>query len=158
MCFDQSVILITGPSDTGIGGAIAEGFAEQGAIICLLGIEKPVRLIKRLQRRNTELKWLECDVSSTPEVDQAVQACHQEFGKIDVLVNNAGVEFSLPFEDIDDDQWDRLISVNLTGAMKMTRAVMPLLTEQGGVISILPQLWEWLAVQATMLILPQKLV
>ncbi|MBL4885754.1 MAG: SDR family oxidoreductase [Planctomycetaceae bacterium] len=134
MRFENSVIIVTGPSDTGIGGAIAESFAEQGATICLLGIERPERLIKRLQRRDTSLIWLDCDVCNTREVDEAVLSCHKLFERIDVLVNNAGVEFSVPFEQIDDDQWDRLLSVNLTGAMKMTRSVLPFLTEQGGVI------------------------
>ncbi len=132
--FEDSVVLITGPSDNGIGGAIAEQFAEQGAAVCLLGIEKPVRLIKRLQRRESAAVWHEVDICNTHEVDQAVASCQQQFGRIDVLINNAGVEFSKPFEEIDDDQWDRLLSVNLTGAMKMTRAVIPFLTEQGGVI------------------------
>jgi len=132
--FEDSVVLITGPSDSGIGGAIAEQFAEQGAAVCLLGIEKPVRLLKRLQRRESDTLWLEVDICNTHEVDQAVASCQQQFGRIDVLINNAGVEFSKPFEEIDDDQWDRLLSVNLSGAMKMTRAVLPFLTEQGGVI------------------------
>lgn len=132
--FENSVVVITGPSDTGIGGAIAEQFADQGATICLLGIEKPVRLIKRLQRRNVSLDWIVCDVCRSREVDEAVASFYNRFGRIDALVNNAGVEFSLPFEEIDDDQWDRLISINLTGAMKMIRAVMPFLTEQGGAI------------------------
>ncbi len=132
--FEDSVVLITGPSDNGIGGAIAEQFAEQGAAVCLLGIEKPIRLIKRLQRRDSSAVWLEVDICNTHEVDQAVASCQQQFGRIDALINNAGVEFSIPFEEIDDDQWDRLLSVNLTGAMKMTRAVLPFLTEQGGVI------------------------
>ena len=132
--FKDSVVIITGPSDNGIGGAIAEQFAEQGAAVCLLGIEKPIRLIKRLHRRKSLLLWLEVDICNTAEVDQAVASCHQEFGRLDVLVNNAGVEFSTAFEEIDDDQWDRLLSVNLSGAMKTSRAVIPFLTEQGGVI------------------------
>ncbi len=132
--FEDSVVIVTGPSDNGIGGAIAEQFAEQGAAVCLLGIEKPVRLIKRLQRRESSVFWHEVDICNTHEVDKAVATCQELSGRIDVLVNNAGVEFSIPFEEIDDDQWDRLLSVNLTGAMKMTRAVMPFLTEQGGVI------------------------
>ncbi len=132
--FEDSVVLITGPSDNGIGGAIAEQFAEQGATVCLLGIEEPVRLIKRLRRRGSSPFWLEVDICNTHEVDQAVSKCQEKYGRIDILVNNAGVEFSIPFEEIDDDQWERLLSVNLTGAMKMTRAVIPFLTEQGGSI------------------------
>ena len=132
--FKDSVVIITGPSDNGIGGAITEQFAEQGAAVCLLGIEKPIRLIKRLRRRKSRLLWNEVDICNTSEVDRAVAGCHREFGRFDVLVNNAGVEFSAAFDEIDDDQWDRLLSVNLSGAMKVSRAVIPFLTEQGGVI------------------------
>ncbi|MBV07855.1 SDR family oxidoreductase [Rubinisphaera sp.] len=132
--FEDSAAIITGPSDQGIGGAIAERLAEEGADLILLGLEKPTRLIKRLVRRGTSVCWHRVDVTNTQMIQDAVSCCYEELGHIEILVNNAGVEFSKKFEEIADDEWDRLISVNLTGAMKMTRAVLPFLTEQGGVI------------------------
>lgn len=128
------VALITGPSDRGIGGAVAERLAKEGAHLCLMGIERPERLIKRLERRGARYLWIDADVTRSREVDAGVKQCCQEFGRLDIVVNNAGVEFSRPFEEIDDDEWDRLLAINLTGAMKTTRAALPFLTEQGGVI------------------------
>ncbi len=131
---DNFVAVITGPSDRGIGGAIAERFVEEGAIVCLLGIERPERLLKRFERRGISHLWLEADVANSQEVDAAMQCFFDQFGNIDILVNNAGVEFSRQFEEIDDDEWDRLLAINLTGAMKVTRSVLPFLAEQRGVI------------------------
>jgi len=131
---EDQVAIITGPNDRGIGGAIAERFAEEGAGLFLMGLEKPERLLKRFERKGIPHYWYEADVSISREVDLAVTECQQKFGRVDVLVNNAGVEFSRPFDEIDDDEWDRLMAINLSGAMKTTRATLPVLTEQGGAI------------------------
>ncbi len=128
------VAFITGPSDRGIGGAIADRLAEEGAILGLMGLERPDRLLKRLERHGVKFLWIEGDVTSSREVDSAVERIHHTWGRLDIVINNAGVEFSRPFEEIDDDEWDRLLAINLTGAMKTTRAALPYLTEQGGVI------------------------
>lgn len=131
---EDQVAVITGPSDRGIGGAIAERFVEEGAAVFLMGLEPPERLLKRLRRWKVPHEWYEADVSVSREVDAALTACHRDFGRVDILVNNAGVECSRPFDEIDDDEWDRLMAINLTGAMKTTRATLPLLSEQGGVV------------------------
>lgn len=132
--FENKVAIITGPSENGIGGAIAERLAEEGCALALWGVEVPKRLLKRFKRRDVPHIWTHCDITDSDAVVQAVDHCMSEFGKIDIVVNNAGVEFSGPLERVDDDAWEKLLAVNLTGAMKVSRGCLPYLAEPGGVI------------------------
>ena len=132
--FIGKVAIVTGASDRGIGGAIAERLAREGAAVSILSRSQPKRLLKRLDRLKSQAAWLECDVTNNDAVRHAVERSQQEFGRIDVLVNNAGVEYAKPFEQFADDEWQQLLDVNLHGAIRMTRAVLPHLPSPGGVI------------------------
>lgn len=132
--FVGKVALITGASDRGIGGAIAERLAQEGAAVVLVSRSEPQRLLKRLHRMQREMQWIRCDVTATDQVQQCVAESLHRFGRIDVLVNNAGVEIARPFEEFTDDEWQSLLDVNLHGAIRMTRAVLPHLPSPGGVI------------------------
>jgi 3-oxoacyl-[acyl-carrier protein] reductase len=131
---DGKVAIITGVSDRGIGGAIVERLADDGAAVAILWMERPSRLIQRLERRDRPFVESRCDVTSTASVRTAVDACMSEFGQVDILVNNAGIEDVHPFEAGQDDVWERLLDVNLLGSMRMIRGVLPYLTEPEGVI------------------------
>jgi NAD(P)-dependent dehydrogenase (short-subunit alcohol dehydrogenase family) len=131
---DGKVAVVTGVSDRGIGGAIAERLADDGAAVTILWMERPDRLIHRLERRGHSFVEARCDVKSTPSIKAAVDACMSEFGQVDILVNNAGIEDVHNFEDGTDDVWENLLDVNLLGTMRMTRSVLPYLTEPEGVI------------------------
>ncbi len=126
--------LITGASDRGIGGAIAERLAQEGAAVALFSRSEPKRLLKRLQRTKRDMQWIRCDVTVADEVRQSVADAMARFGRIDVLVNNAGVEYARPFEEFTDEQWQNLLDVNLHGAIRLMRAVLPHLPSPGGVI------------------------
>lgn len=128
------VAVITGVSDRGIGGAIAERLAEDGAAVVLLWMERPERLINRLERRGRPYVESRCDVTDSESIKEAIDACMSEFGQVDILVNNAGIEDVHPFEDGRDEVWERLLDVNLLGTMRMIRGVLPFLTEPEGVI------------------------
>ena len=132
--FVGKAAIVTGASDRGIGGAIAERLAQEGASLGLLSRSEPKRLLKRLKRLNATATWIFCDVTKNDQVRQAVQRSQTEFGQIDVLVNNAGVEYAKPFEQFADDEWQELLDVNLHGAIRLTRAVLPHLPSPGGVI------------------------
>ncbi|MBL8849947.1 MAG: SDR family oxidoreductase [Planctomycetaceae bacterium] len=132
--FSGKVAIVTGVGERGIGAAIAERLAEEGAALMLLWKEHPGRVLTRLQRRKVPVIDAECDVTRQADVDAAIDKCMSNFGQIDILVNNAGVEGAAPLEDLDDATWDLALSVNLTGAMRMSRAVLPFLPEKDGVI------------------------
>jgi NAD(P)-dependent dehydrogenase (short-subunit alcohol dehydrogenase family) len=132
--FAGKVVLVTGASDRGIGGAIAERLAREGAAVALLSRTEPKRLLKRLGRLSARSLYADCDVTKTAEVQKAVEQTIAQFGRIDALVNNAGVEYAKRFEHFTDDEWEGLLDVNLHGAIRMTRAVLPHLPSPGGVI------------------------
>ena len=132
--FSDKVALVTGVSDRGIGGAVVERLAREGAAVAVLWMDPPKRTLKALGRREVPHVSARCDVTDNDSVAAAVDACMAEFGQIDVVVNNAGVDFAGPLEQTDDRLWDQLMAVNLGGLMRVTRAALPYLAEPGGVV------------------------
>jgi 3-oxoacyl-[acyl-carrier protein] reductase len=132
--FVGKVALITGASDRGIGGAIAMRLASEGAGVALISRSTPKRLLKRIEKLDHGAVFTTGDVTSTADVRRAIDDCMGEFGKIDVVVNNAGVEVARGIEQFTDDEWREVLDVNLCGAIAVTRAALPHLAEPGGVI------------------------
>ncbi len=131
--FDSKVAFITGASDHGIGGAIAERFAKEGGRICIAGIEKPLRLLKRLKRVQQDVLYMHCDVTNEQSVQVAIQACVSKFERLDIVVNNAGVEILHRFEEFTEADSQQMLDVNLHGAIRVSRAAVPHL-EAGAVL------------------------
>ena len=115
---------------SGIGYAIAERFASVGAGVCVnyLGYEDDA---KGLARRLPKAIAFKADVSKTGEVQAMVDATFKELGSIDVLVNNAGVERSMPFLDIDEATWDLMIDVDLKGAFLCSQVCARAMRDSG---------------------------
>lgn len=132
--FEGKVTVVTGVGERGIGAAIVERLADEGAALALLWKEPPGRVLQRLQRREAAFIDCECDVTRQQDVDRAIDACMSQFGQIDVLVNNAGVEGASKLDELADSTWETAIAVNLTGAMRMARGVLPYLPDREGAI------------------------
>ena len=117
MKLKSKVALITG-AGRGIGRGIAEVFAEEGADVAVNYIEEPQRAedvaawVRCKGRRATTVK---ADVAVREEVEAMFEQVSSELGPVDILVNNAGIETIVPFLDLTDDQWTRLVDVNLRG-------------------------------------------
>lgn len=108
---------------TGIGAAVAARFAAEGARVAVAGWPRP--------RAAGEGPALECDVADDAAVRSMVSAVLAAFGRIDVLVNCAGIVRNDDAADIADEDWHRLHEVNLGGTMRCQRAVLPLMVAQG---------------------------
>lgn len=132
--FDGKVAFITGSSDKGIGAAIAERLTTEGAAVALVSRTEPKRLLKRLTKYAHGAVWTSCDVTKSDDVRRAVDSCMENFGQIDILVNNAGLEVARPFEKFSEDEWQNLLEVNLSGAIRATHIALPYLTSPDGVI------------------------
>jgi 3-oxoacyl-[acyl-carrier protein] reductase len=132
--FAGKVALITGASDRGIGGEIAVRLAREGAALSLLSRRVPERLLKKVGRFEHGGIHTAGDVTKTADVRRAVEECTRQFGKIDVVVNNAGVELARSLDKFEDDEWRELIDINLNGAIAVTRAALPHLAAPGGVV------------------------
>jgi len=128
----KKVALITGAA-RGIGLAAAKRFLAEGwrvALLDVLGDE--VRASVKALNRDEDALAVEADVSDAASVKDAVRQAHQRFGRIDALVNNAGIAIFKPMLDVTLEEWQRVLAVNLTGPFLMTQAIAPIMREQGG--------------------------
>jgi len=132
--FAGKVALVTGASDRGIGGAIARRLSSEGASIAVLSRHRPEQLLRRIQRRQGQIEFLEGDVCREEDISRMMDATFKRFGRLDIVVNNAGLETFSPLDQMSDARWQEVLDVNLTGAMRVSRAAIPLLPSPGGVI------------------------
>jgi NAD(P)-dependent dehydrogenase (short-subunit alcohol dehydrogenase family) len=128
----RKVALITGAA-RGIGLAAAKRFLDDGWRVALLDVlgDTLHSTVKALDRPDETLA-VEADVSDRAAVQKAVQQTHTRFGRIDALVNNAGIAIFKPMLDVTLEEWERVLAVNLTGPFLMTQEVAPLMRDQGG--------------------------
>ncbi len=128
----QKVALITGAAP-GIGLAVARRFLADGFRVALLDIESELlaKSVAALASPDATLA-LTCDVSDASAVALAFAEIERRFGRLDVLVNNAGVAVFSPLMDTSDADWSRVLAVNLTGPFLCTKAAVPLMRHHGG--------------------------
>lgn len=128
----QKVALVTGAA-RGIGLATARRFLAEGWRVALLDIERELLegAVASLADPDKTLA-LDCDVSDAAAVTAAIDALAKRFGRLDALVNNAGVAVFAPVLDTTDEDWNRIMAVNLTGPFLCTKAAAPLIREHGG--------------------------
>jgi len=127
----KKVALVTGAA-RGIGLAAATRFLEDGWQVAMLDIlGDTLRAAVRTLDRADDTLVLEADVSDSQAVETAVQEAHRHFGRIDALVNNAGIAVFKPMLDTTLEEWQRVLAVNLNGPFMMTQAVAPIMRDQG---------------------------
>jgi gluconate 5-dehydrogenase len=121
------VALVTGGSK-GLGLAMARGFAEAGADIVISSrhaneLEQAAARI--LDGTGVRARWFVADMTRRDDVAQLARSAVDAFGKVDVLVNNAGSNVPQAVEDMTDDKWDEIVELNLTSCMALSRALIP---------------------------------
>ena len=134
--FSGKVVIVTG-AGTGIGAATAQRFARDGASVVLAGrrIEKLQQLASGLEPERVLVR--PADVSKEADAAHLVEAAMQKFGRLDVLVNNAGVAVFGGFLELSLDDYRRTMATNVDGVIYCTRAAMPhLLESRGSVVNV----------------------
>ena len=126
--FDSKHALVTG-GGSGIGAAIARVLVDKGAKVTITGRNRD-RLEATAAELGTSLQV--ADVSDREQLAAAFRAAEEDHGKVDVLINNAGIAESSPFARMDDEMWDRIIGVNLTGVYYCCREAIGGMLESGG--------------------------
>ena len=128
----QKVALVTGAA-RGIGLAVAKRFLADGWRVALLDVEGALLkdAVAALADADNTLA-LHCDVSDAAAVRAAVEAVNRRFGRLDALINNAGVAVFAPVLETSDEDWSRILAVNLGGPFLCTKAAAPLMREHGG--------------------------
>jgi 2-deoxy-D-gluconate 3-dehydrogenase len=128
------VAIVTG-GNGGIGLGIAEGLAQAGAKIAVIArnAEKSKLASQRLlEQTGAEPLMLTADVANSAQVQSAVRAVTEHFGRIDILFNNAGINIRKPPQTLTLEEWHTVLGINLTGALLMSQAVYPSMKQTGG--------------------------
>ncbi len=131
--------IITGGAQ-GIGRAISLRLAREGANIGILDIKKDVadKTVAEINGLGVKATAIACDVTNYEKVKEAVSKVHKEFGSIDILINNAGIDVSQFFVNTDQSLWDRIINVNYRSFLNATHVCIPYMIEQksGNIVSL----------------------
>ncbi len=124
--FKTQTVIVTGGGG-GIGGATCRRFAGEGARVAVFDLkpEAAEKVAAAIRAEGGVAGAFHCDITDRATVDAAVTAAESRLGPIDVLVNNAGWDVFKPFTKTEPAQWDKLIAINLTGALHMHHAVLP---------------------------------
>jgi 2-hydroxycyclohexanecarboxyl-CoA dehydrogenase len=124
--FKEQTVVVTGGGG-GIGGATCRRFGSEGARVAVfdLNLEAAENVASAVRADGGVAEAFKCDITDRASVNAAVAAAEAKLGAIDVLVNNAGWDVFKPFTKTEPAQWDKLIAINLTGALHMHHAVLP---------------------------------
>lgn len=137
--FEGKTVVVTGGGG-GIGGATCRRFAGEGAHVAVFDVRLDAAQVvaEAIGAAGGRAQAYRCDITDRASVDTAVAAAQRDLGPITVLVNNAGWDVFRPFTKTEPAQWERLIAINLTGALHMHHAVLPGMVERraGRIVNI----------------------
>lgn len=130
--FEGKTVIVTGGGG-GIGGATARRFAAEGANVAVydMNMDAAEKVAAGIRAAGGQATAFQCDITNRAQVDSAVAATQAQLGPVAVLVNNAGWDIFKPFVKTVPAEWDKLIAINLTGALHMLHAVLPGMVERG---------------------------
>jgi NAD(P)-dependent dehydrogenase (short-subunit alcohol dehydrogenase family) len=131
------VVLITGGS-RGLGAAIADVLGSAGARVVIGDIEsaRGAERAAELTRRDIDAMALPLDVGDDEQARGAMQQVRQRFGRLDALINNAGIDFTAPVAELSITQWERVLRTNLTGPFVMVKHALPLMQRGAHIVNI----------------------
>lgn len=131
---ENKVVIVTGGSD-GLGRATVERFAAEGALIvaCARREDHLKEVVANITKQTSaRIVPVAMDVAVADDCQRAVQTAIDEFGRLDIVINNAGTSAASGFETVTDEQWQADIDLKLMGAVRMCRTAMPHLKKAGG--------------------------
>src|ERR1700716_602114 len=135
---EGKIALVTGGS-RGIGAAIAKRLAADGANVAITytkGADAAASVVKEIERAGRKAIAIQADATDVKAVEAAVEKTCATFGRLDVLVNNAGTAIPKPFEDTTLEEMDRVIDINIRGVFATTKAALKHLGDGGRIIMI----------------------
>jgi NADP-dependent 3-hydroxy acid dehydrogenase YdfG len=126
------IILVTGGGQ-GLGAAICRTMAEDGAKVIAVDVNesKLQNTVKEISDSGGNIKSYSMNVGDEKNVEEVINQIIKEYGKIDAVINNAGIDYTKSIEEISYDEWNRVIQVNLTGPFNVSKAVYPFMKKNG---------------------------
>lgn len=128
------VAIVTG-STSGIGQAMAKALAAEGSNVVINGLGDPAKIEEEraeiAQTYGVQIKYHGADMTKPDQIADMVDFAKREFGRLDLLLNNAGVQHVAPIEDFPIANWDQIIAINLSSAFHSIRAAVPIMKAQG---------------------------
>ncbi len=130
---DSKVALITGGS-RGLGAAICETLAAAGATVIAadIRVDQAEQVAQEIRKKGGEAIALPLDITNDDQIATAIQRILDQYEKIDILINNAGTDITLPIEELAIADWDHVMSVNLRAPFILSKHLLPLMKEHGG--------------------------
>jgi len=136
---ENKIAIVTGAAQ-GLGKAITLALAAEGATVVIADIDnkKAEDVLEAVKDSDAKGIVIKTNVASAGDVDQLVKTTIKEYGRIDILINNAGICPRTDFEDIDEQEWDRVMAVNLKSVFLLSQAVFPCMKSQnyGRIVNI----------------------
>ncbi|MBD2091733.1 SDR family oxidoreductase [Microcoleus sp. FACHB-1515] len=132
MDLQRKIAIVTGGGQ-GLGAAICQSIAQAGATVIVGDIQLAAaeKIAQQIRDSGGEAIALPLDVANAEQVSDAVQKVLDQYGAIDILINNAGTDKTVSIEELEISDWDRVLSVNLRGAFLLSKAVFPVMKQQG---------------------------
>lgn len=133
----DKVAIITGAGQ-GIGKGIALRLAKENCAVVVSDIDETnaQKVADEIKQNGQKAIAIKCDVSKKAEVDSLISKTVEEFGKLDILVNNAGIYPYKPFEQMTEEDWDKVISINLKSVFLTSQAAVKVMKEESKIIDI----------------------
>ncbi len=126
--------IITG-SSSGIGLGVAEYFVAQGVNVMLNGIESPEQMapvVERLsQLGSAKVRYNPANMLKPEEIRELYHDAEMHFGQVDIIVNNAGIQYVAPIDEFPESKWDAIMGINLSSAFHLTKAALPAMKKRG---------------------------
>jgi len=138
---EPATVLVTGAT-SGIGKAIALGFAKKNLAIAINGFGKDDEIVAVLAELKAngakEAIHVPSDMSLTADIERLIRTTQEKLGSLDVLINNAGIQYTASVEEFPAEKWDQIIAINLSSAFHTTRLALPMMKERnfGRIINI----------------------
>ncbi len=136
----MKTVLVTGGS-RGIGRAIVQKFAEKGFNV-ILNYNKSYEAAKNIENNYKNIKIYRADVTNRKEVQNMIEFTNSSFGKIDILINNAGTGCTGLLQDLSYDEWQKVFNVNVNGVFNCTQLILPeMISNHSGKIINISSIW-----------------
>jgi NADP-dependent 3-hydroxy acid dehydrogenase YdfG len=128
----NKIVMVTGGGQ-GLGAAICQTLAEAGATVIAadLKVDMAEKVVSEIRDRGFEAMALSLDVTQDQQIEAAIQKIMDQYGRIDVLINNAGTDMTVSIEELSIQDWDRVLGVNLRAPFVLSKMILPIMKQQG---------------------------